>query len=49
MAEGGRDGLDIKALRAAAKAERAARLGALAKGQTVLEQVEAARSFATAC
>jgi hypothetical protein len=42
MAEGARVGLDIKALRAAAtKAGGAPGWGALAKGQTSLEQVEA--------
>ena len=42
MAEGGRVGLDIKALRTAAtKAGGAPGWGALAKGQTSLEQVEA--------
>ena len=41
MAEGGRVGLDIKALRAAAKAEGPPGWGLLAKGQTGLEQIEA--------
>ena len=41
MAEGGRVGLDIKALRAAAKADGPPGWGPLAKGQTGLEQVEA--------
>ena len=41
MAEGGRVGLDIKALRAAAKADGPPGWGLLAKGQTGLEQIEA--------
>lgn len=41
MVEGGRVGLDIKALRAAAKANGAPGWGLLAKGQTPLEQIEA--------
>ena len=41
MAEGGRVGLDIKALRAAAKANGPPGWGLLAKGQTSLEQIEA--------
>jgi len=41
MAEGGRLGLDIKALRAAAKADGPPGWGPLAKGHTGLEQVEA--------
>jgi AsmA protein len=41
MTEGGRVGLDIKALRAAAKADGPPGWGPLAKGQTGLEQIEA--------
>jgi AsmA protein len=41
MAEGGRVGLDIKALRAVAKASGPPGWGLLAKGQTSLEQIEA--------
>ena len=41
MAEGGRVALDIKALRAVAKADGPPGWGPLAKGQTGLEQVEA--------
>jgi len=41
MAEGGRVALDLKALRAAAKANGPPGWGLLAKGQTSLEQVEA--------
>ena len=41
MAEGGRVGLDIRALRAAAKADGPPGWGLLAKGQTGLEQIEA--------
>jgi AsmA protein len=41
MAEGARVGLDIKALRAAAKADGPPGWGLLAKGQTGLEQIEA--------
>ena len=44
MAEGGRVGLDIKALRAAAKADGPPGWGLLAKGQTGLEQIDA-RAF----
>ena len=41
MTEGGRVGVDIRALRAAAKADGQAGWGLLAKGQTGLEQIEA--------